>query len=73
MNGLSNNVLVRYVQQLIHTHMLLYLMMEPTITAVPPIIANTEPAEGDVTTKMVSTSKNCDHSSHMGKQVEFSR
>ena len=56
-----------------NTHMLLYLMMEPTITAEPPIIANTEPVEEDVTTKVVSASKNCDHSSHMGKQVEFSR
>ena len=53
--------------------MLLYLMIDPTITAILPRIPITEAMAADAVTSVVSASENVFHSWHMGKQVEFSR
>ena len=44
------------------THMLLYLMMEPTITTMPPSIPNTEAMAAEIVVRAVTSSENIIHS-----------
>ena len=44
------------------THMLLYLMMEPTITATPPTIANAAATAAELVTRAVLASEYVFHS-----------
>ena len=53
--------------------MLLYLIMEPTTTAMPPTIATAEAVAAEPLTRAVSVLENSVHSWHTGKQVEFSK
>ena len=55
------------------THMLLYLIMEPTITATPPRSAMTELVKALTVTSLFWDWEICVHSSHIGRQMEFSR
>ena len=55
------------------THMLLYLMMEATITAIHPSSVRVKAMVTKAFVRAVSASEYCLHSSHMGKQVKFSK
>ena len=55
------NVCCKY-NKVTHTYMLLYLMMEPTMTAMPPRIANTVAVVAEPVTNAVLLSENTFHS-----------